>query len=138
MKNCEVEQVKGVTYSLESFLGPRTPAEDLPFPPGGSWPEVLGASRWRGGEGGREACGQETLCPQLGPPCSRRPGGTCRALSSGPASAHSRAPQLLQEPAGHARRERALPLRHLPGPRGLPLLPLPHGLDRLPQAPLPR
>ncbi|XP_070331713.1 phosphatidylserine decarboxylase proenzyme, mitochondrial isoform X1 [Odocoileus virginianus] len=33
VKNCEVEQVKGVTYSLESFLGPRTPAEDLPFPP---------------------------------------------------------------------------------------------------------
>ncbi|XP_030073459.1 phosphatidylserine decarboxylase proenzyme, mitochondrial isoform X1 [Microcaecilia unicolor] len=24
VKNCEVEQVKGVTYSLESFLGPRT------------------------------------------------------------------------------------------------------------------
>uniref|UniRef100_A0A8C6AYJ9 Phosphatidylserine decarboxylase n=1 Tax=Monodon monoceros TaxID=40151 RepID=A0A8C6AYJ9_MONMO len=38
VKNCEVEQVKGVTYSLESFLGPRIPAEDLPFPPGGSWP----------------------------------------------------------------------------------------------------
>ena len=53
MKNCEVEQVKGVTYSLESFLGPRTPTEDLPFPPGGSWPVVLGASRWRVGEGGR-------------------------------------------------------------------------------------
>ncbi|KAM5200376.1 phosphatidylserine decarboxylase proenzyme, mitochondrial isoform 2-T2 [Hipposideros larvatus] len=33
VKNCEVEQVKGVTYSLESFLGPRTSAEDLPFPP---------------------------------------------------------------------------------------------------------
>uniref|UniRef100_A0A4W2DWE5 Phosphatidylserine decarboxylase proenzyme, mitochondrial n=1 Tax=Bos indicus x Bos taurus TaxID=30522 RepID=A0A4W2DWE5_BOBOX len=33
VKNCEVEQVKGVTYSLESFLGPRTPSEDLPFPP---------------------------------------------------------------------------------------------------------
>ncbi|XP_067556284.1 phosphatidylserine decarboxylase proenzyme, mitochondrial isoform X2 [Pseudorca crassidens] len=33
VKNCEVEQVKGVTYSLESFLGPRIPAEDLPFPP---------------------------------------------------------------------------------------------------------
>lgn len=38
MKNCEVEQVKGVTYSLESFLGPRTSAGDLPFSPGGSWP----------------------------------------------------------------------------------------------------
>ncbi|XP_077806122.1 phosphatidylserine decarboxylase proenzyme, mitochondrial isoform X3 [Macaca mulatta] len=36
VKNCEVEQVKGVTYSLESFLGPRTYTEDLPFPPGGS------------------------------------------------------------------------------------------------------
>lgn len=36
VKNCEVEQVKGVTYSLESFLGPRTCTEDLPFPPGGS------------------------------------------------------------------------------------------------------
>nr|XP_054096342.1 phosphatidylserine decarboxylase proenzyme, mitochondrial isoform X1 [Callithrix jacchus] len=33
VKNCEVEQVKGVTYSLESFLGPRTCTEDLPFPP---------------------------------------------------------------------------------------------------------
>ncbi|XP_015446299.1 phosphatidylserine decarboxylase proenzyme, mitochondrial isoform X3 [Pteropus alecto] len=33
VKNCEVEQVKGVTYSLESFLGPRTSAGDLPFSP---------------------------------------------------------------------------------------------------------
>ncbi|XP_066116197.1 phosphatidylserine decarboxylase proenzyme, mitochondrial isoform X2 [Saccopteryx bilineata] len=33
VKNCEVEQVKGITYSLESFLGPRTSAEDLPLPP---------------------------------------------------------------------------------------------------------
>ncbi|XP_039081800.1 phosphatidylserine decarboxylase proenzyme, mitochondrial isoform X1 [Hyaena hyaena] len=33
VKNCEVEQVKGVTYSLESFLGPRNSMEDLPFPP---------------------------------------------------------------------------------------------------------
>ncbi|XP_036679709.1 phosphatidylserine decarboxylase proenzyme, mitochondrial isoform X6 [Balaenoptera musculus] len=33
VKNCEVEQVKGVTYSLESFLGPRIPTEDLPFSP---------------------------------------------------------------------------------------------------------
>ncbi|XP_049721308.1 phosphatidylserine decarboxylase proenzyme, mitochondrial isoform X2 [Elephas maximus indicus] len=33
VKNCEVEQVKGVTYSLESFLGPRTSMEDLPSPP---------------------------------------------------------------------------------------------------------
>lgn len=38
VKNSEVEQVKGVTYSLESFLGPRTSAEDLPFPPGGFLP----------------------------------------------------------------------------------------------------
>ncbi|XP_051751770.1 phosphatidylserine decarboxylase proenzyme, mitochondrial isoform X2 [Ctenopharyngodon idella] len=29
VKNCEVEQVKGVTYSLETFLGPRTWAESL-------------------------------------------------------------------------------------------------------------
>ena len=36
VKNSEVEQVKGETYSLESFLGPRTSTEDLPFPPGGS------------------------------------------------------------------------------------------------------
>ncbi|PNI98020.1 PISD isoform 7, partial [Pan troglodytes] len=36
VKNCEVEQVKGVTYSLESFLGPRTCTEDLPFPPAAS------------------------------------------------------------------------------------------------------
>ena len=33
---------------------------------------MLGASRWRG----REACGRETLCLQLRPPWSRRPGGT--------------------------------------------------------------
>ncbi|KAM5238445.1 phosphatidylserine decarboxylase proenzyme, mitochondrial isoform 1-T1 [Ctenodactylus gundi] len=32
VKNCEVEQVKGVTYSLESFLGPRTCTEDLRIP----------------------------------------------------------------------------------------------------------
>ncbi|KAM7144926.1 phosphatidylserine decarboxylase proenzyme, mitochondrial isoform 3-T8 [Macrochelys suwanniensis] len=31
VKNCEVEQVKGVTYSLESFLGPRTCTEDVQF-----------------------------------------------------------------------------------------------------------
>ncbi|KAL6093355.1 hypothetical protein STEG23_023760 [Scotinomys teguina] len=36
VKNCEVEQVKGVTYSLESFLGPRACTEDLPFPPASS------------------------------------------------------------------------------------------------------
>ena len=36
MKNSEVEQVKGETYSLESFLGPRTSTEDLPFPPASS------------------------------------------------------------------------------------------------------
>ncbi|XP_051829125.1 phosphatidylserine decarboxylase proenzyme, mitochondrial isoform X1 [Antechinus flavipes] len=40
VQNCEVEQVKGVTYSLESFLGPRAPADDLPF------------SRNRNGNGG--------------------------------------------------------------------------------------
>ncbi|NP_001172059.1 phosphatidylserine decarboxylase proenzyme, mitochondrial [Sus scrofa] len=33
VKNCEVEQVKGVTYSLESFLGPRNSTDDLAFPP---------------------------------------------------------------------------------------------------------
>ncbi|XP_037022680.2 phosphatidylserine decarboxylase proenzyme, mitochondrial isoform X1 [Artibeus jamaicensis] len=33
VKNSEVEQVKGVTYSLESFLGPRASPEDLSFPP---------------------------------------------------------------------------------------------------------
>ncbi|XP_045145497.1 phosphatidylserine decarboxylase proenzyme, mitochondrial [Echinops telfairi] len=38
VKNCEVEQVKGVTYSLEAFLGPRTSAEDLSFPPDTSCP----------------------------------------------------------------------------------------------------
>lgn len=31
-----MEQVKGETYSLESFLGPRTSTEDLPFPPASS------------------------------------------------------------------------------------------------------
>lgn len=30
VKNCEVEQVKGVTYSLETFLGPRTWTDNLP------------------------------------------------------------------------------------------------------------
>ncbi|XP_062410955.1 phosphatidylserine decarboxylase proenzyme, mitochondrial isoform X3 [Sardina pilchardus] len=29
VKNCEVEQVKGVTYSLETFLGPQTFAESI-------------------------------------------------------------------------------------------------------------
>lgn len=29
VRNCEVEQVKGVTYSLETFLGPQTWAESL-------------------------------------------------------------------------------------------------------------
>ncbi|XP_020927570.1 phosphatidylserine decarboxylase proenzyme, mitochondrial isoform X2 [Sus scrofa] len=33
VKNCEVEQVKGITYSLESFLGPRNSTDDLAFPP---------------------------------------------------------------------------------------------------------
>lgn len=45
VKNSEVEQVKGVTYSLESFLGPRAFTEDLPFPPGGS----LLSRGWRWG-----------------------------------------------------------------------------------------
>ncbi|XP_036617162.1 phosphatidylserine decarboxylase proenzyme, mitochondrial isoform X1 [Trichosurus vulpecula] len=31
VQNCEVEQVKGVTYSLESFLGPRDTPDELPF-----------------------------------------------------------------------------------------------------------
>ncbi|XP_005987197.1 phosphatidylserine decarboxylase proenzyme, mitochondrial isoform X3 [Latimeria chalumnae] len=31
VKNCEVEQVKGVTYSLESFLGPQNWEEDMPI-----------------------------------------------------------------------------------------------------------
>lgn len=50
VKNSEVEQIKGVTYSLESFLGPRACTEDLPFPPGGSllsqgwsWVDVEGS-----------------------------------------------------------------------------------------------
>lgn len=34
VKNCEVEQVKGVTYSLESFLGPRICTEELHFTQG--------------------------------------------------------------------------------------------------------
>ncbi|OXB73305.1 UNVERIFIED_CONTAM: hypothetical protein H355_008281 [Colinus virginianus] len=44
VKNCEVEQVKGVTYSLESFLGPRVSTEDLPFseaPSGNSFQQQL-------------------------------------------------------------------------------------------------
>uniref|UniRef100_G1N895 phosphatidylserine decarboxylase n=1 Tax=Meleagris gallopavo TaxID=9103 RepID=G1N895_MELGA len=40
VKNCEVEQVKGVTYSLESFLGPRISTEDL-LPPGNSFQQQL-------------------------------------------------------------------------------------------------
>lgn len=51
VKNSEVEQVKGVTYSLESFLGPRTTVEDLPFPPGGSWPGCPVAGQRSEGEG---------------------------------------------------------------------------------------
>ncbi|KAM6340110.1 phosphatidylserine decarboxylase proenzyme, mitochondrial isoform 1-T1 [Alca torda] len=44
VKNCEVEQVKGVTYSLESFLGPRICTEELHFsqaPPGNSFQQQL-------------------------------------------------------------------------------------------------
>ncbi|EOB07774.1 Phosphatidylserine decarboxylase proenzyme [Anas platyrhynchos] len=44
VKNCEVEQVKGVTYSLESFLGPRISTEDLHFSetsPGNSFQQQL-------------------------------------------------------------------------------------------------
>uniref|UniRef100_A0A8B9C052 Phosphatidylserine decarboxylase n=1 Tax=Anser brachyrhynchus TaxID=132585 RepID=A0A8B9C052_9AVES len=44
IKNCEVEQVKGVTYSLESFLGPHISTEDLHFSeasPGNSFQQQL-------------------------------------------------------------------------------------------------
>ncbi|XP_012586490.1 PREDICTED: phosphatidylserine decarboxylase proenzyme isoform X2 [Condylura cristata] len=41
VKNSEVEQVKGVTYSLESFLGPRASSEDLPIPPATSFRNQL-------------------------------------------------------------------------------------------------
>lgn len=34
VKNCEVEQVKGITYSLESFLGPHASAESPKYKPG--------------------------------------------------------------------------------------------------------
>lgn len=57
VKNSEVEQVKGVTYSLESFLGPRASPEDLPFPPGGSLPGhsllALPQCGWAGVQRGR-------------------------------------------------------------------------------------
>ncbi|KAJ6659089.1 hypothetical protein lerEdw1_019392 [Lerista edwardsae] len=33
VKNCEVEQVKGITYSLESFLGPHASAESPKYKP---------------------------------------------------------------------------------------------------------
>ncbi|XP_059264873.1 phosphatidylserine decarboxylase proenzyme, mitochondrial isoform X3 [Mustela nigripes] len=46
VKNCEVEQVKGVTYSLESFLGPRTSTDDLSFPPGSLMSVNPGMARW--------------------------------------------------------------------------------------------
>lgn len=63
--------MKGVTYSLESLLGPRTPAEDLPFP---RWVLARGAGCQQvEGWGGREACGQGTLCPATQPPWSQRP-----------------------------------------------------------------
>ncbi|XP_068937650.1 phosphatidylserine decarboxylase proenzyme, mitochondrial isoform X3 [Petaurus breviceps papuanus] len=45
VQNCEVEQVKGVTYSLESFLGPRDTPNGLPFSGNNS-------SRGKGGNGG--------------------------------------------------------------------------------------
>ncbi|XP_021405644.2 phosphatidylserine decarboxylase proenzyme, mitochondrial isoform X1 [Lonchura striata] len=44
VKNCEVEQVKGVTYSLESFLGPRISTDEMHFsqaPPGNSFQQQL-------------------------------------------------------------------------------------------------
>ncbi|XP_062360708.1 phosphatidylserine decarboxylase proenzyme, mitochondrial isoform X3 [Cinclus cinclus] len=44
VKNCEVEQVKGVTYSLESFLGPRISTEEMHFsqaPTGNSFQQQL-------------------------------------------------------------------------------------------------
>lgn len=76
VKNCEVEQVKGVTYSLESFLGPRTSTEDLPFPPGGLVPSTSPRSPVVAGLGWlsrRMGMGQESLRGTSWPPWSPCP-----------------------------------------------------------------
>lgn len=137
VKNSEVEQVKGVTYSLESFLGPRISAEDLPFPPGGllhgcrqgsccsvaSWRaecEAHGRAGWGGNghwEGWRNRAGpgpgitaqsfRASLEPVSRLHASPVLGGG-RGLSENLArlsAPHSHLLQLLQEPAGHPRRE---------------------------------
>ncbi|XP_028565926.2 phosphatidylserine decarboxylase proenzyme, mitochondrial isoform X2 [Podarcis muralis] len=41
VKNCEVEQVKGITYSLESFLGPRADKENCKSKPASSFQKQL-------------------------------------------------------------------------------------------------
>ncbi|XP_065423960.1 phosphatidylserine decarboxylase proenzyme, mitochondrial isoform X8 [Chrysemys picta bellii] len=46
VKNCEVEQVKGVTYSLESFLGPCTSTEDMQFSQSSLMSVNPGVARW--------------------------------------------------------------------------------------------
>uniref|UniRef100_A0A8C9HIQ7 Phosphatidylserine decarboxylase n=1 Tax=Piliocolobus tephrosceles TaxID=591936 RepID=A0A8C9HIQ7_9PRIM len=85
VKNCEVEQVKGVTYSLESFLGPRTYTEDLPFPPGGSLRRrgqaALLLCDWTGREGN---AGEGTEAGMWGlpeNPCADRTRAPCWVLT---------------------------------------------------------
>lgn len=65
--------MKGVTYSLESFLGPARPQRTCPSP-GGSWPVVLGCQQVEG-VGREEACGQGPSARNPRPPWSQRPGG---------------------------------------------------------------
>lgn len=45
MKNCEVEQVKGITYSLESFLGPHASTENANVKPG-KYPSKFSGLVW--------------------------------------------------------------------------------------------
>lgn len=124
VKNSEVEQVKGVTYSLESFLGPRACTEDLPFSPGGSslshsWSRgrrqrlITKGMGWGLRENGQEGLGQARVYNQesAGAParlhagmyrCSLGINGTWSLLSVSPNSFLLR---LLQKPAGHPGRE---------------------------------
>ncbi|XP_043835887.1 phosphatidylserine decarboxylase proenzyme, mitochondrial isoform X3 [Dromiciops gliroides] len=62
VQNCEVEQVKGVTYSLESFLGPRAPADDLPFSRNRNG---NGSGEGNGGNGSSQATAANSFQNQL-------------------------------------------------------------------------
>uniref|UniRef100_A0A5F7ZER4 Phosphatidylserine decarboxylase n=1 Tax=Macaca mulatta TaxID=9544 RepID=A0A5F7ZER4_MACMU len=85
VKNCEVEQVKGVTYSLESFLGPRTYTEDLPFPPGGSLHRrgqaALLLCGWTGREGNAGEGAEAGMWGLPENPCADRTRAPCWVLT---------------------------------------------------------